>query len=92
MSCSVDSADRALRGRIGAYRLHATHDTMVVSKPGRDAFLAKFYDQVDPDRTLPEAERERRATMARKAHMAALAYRSARSRSKRAAKSQDAVG
>ena len=29
----VDRSDRALRGRIGAYRLHATHDSRETSKP-----------------------------------------------------------
>jgi hypothetical protein len=34
----LDRSDRALRGRIGAYRLHATHDSRETSKPGRIAF------------------------------------------------------
>jgi hypothetical protein len=44
----LDRADRALRGRIGAYRLHATHDSRETSRPGREAILASFERQVDP--------------------------------------------
>lgn len=68
----------ALRGRIGAYRLHATHDPKETSKHGREAFRATFYEGIPED--LPEAERDRRAAMARQAHFARLAYLSARSR------------
>ena len=82
----LDRADRALRGRIGAYRLHATHDSRETSRPGREAFLASFEHAVDPDGILPPAERARRAAHARSAHFAKLAYLSARARRKRAAR------
>lgn len=75
----------SLRGRIGAYRLHATHDPRETTANARAAFLAKFLDEVDPERKLPEAERQRRATMARKAYFARLAYASAEARRKAAA-------
>jgi hypothetical protein len=42
--------------------------------------MDSFIDQVDPDRVLPEAERERRAAQARKAYFAGLALASAKSR------------
>jgi hypothetical protein len=45
--------------------------------------MARFVDQVDPDRVLPEAERQRRAEAARRAHMAQLAFRSAKARAGR---------
>jgi len=80
----LDRSDRALRGRIGAYRLHATHDSRQTSRPGREAFLASFERQVDPDGILSPAERARRAAHARSAHFAKLAYLSARARRKRA--------
>ncbi len=80
----IDRADRALRGRIGAYRLHATHDSRETSKPGRVAFLASFERLVDPDGSLPPAERIRRAAHARSAHFARLAYLSAKARRRRA--------
>ncbi len=75
----------ALRGRIGAYRLHASHDPRETTANARAAFLGRFVDEVDPDRSLTEAERLRRATAARKAHFAKLAYQSSVSRAKKAA-------
>jgi hypothetical protein len=79
---NIDRAERALRGRIGAYRLHATHDSRETSKPGRVAFMASFDRLVDPDGSLPPAERARRAAHARSAHFAKLAYLSVRARRK----------
>jgi hypothetical protein len=73
----------ALRGRIGAYRLHATHDPRETTAAGRAAFLAKFEREVDPEGTLTPVERERRARAARSAHFAKLAYQSARARAQR---------
>ena len=72
----------ALRGRIGAYRLHATHDSREITRPARERFLARFLDEVDPDRALPEPERLRRAEAARKAYFAQLALKSARARTR----------
>lgn len=80
--------ERSLRGRIGAYRLHATHDPKVTTLAARRAFMARFEREVDPDRTLDPAERERRALMARKAHFAALALKSSRARRRRPPTSQ----
>lgn len=76
-------AQRSLRARIAAYALHATHDPCVTTKPARDAFMARFEKQVDPDRTLPEHERRRRAEAAKKAYFHALALKSAKARRKR---------
>jgi len=72
----------ALRGRIGAYALHARHDPRQTTAPARAAFLKRFEHDVDPDGVLPEAERLRRAECARKAHFARLALKSARARAK----------
>lgn len=47
--------------------------------------LQRFEDQVDPDRILPAAERERRATSARSAYFTRFALRSSRNRAKAAA-------
>jgi len=74
---------RRLAGRIGAYRLAATHDSRETTKPARDAFMRRFVDQVDPDRKLPEKERERRAKAARSAHFTRLALNSAKKRQAR---------
>jgi hypothetical protein len=72
-----------LRGRIGAYSLHATHDPKETTKPARAAFMARFDLEVDPDGILPEVERARRAEMARKAYFAKLALASAKARRQR---------
>ncbi len=81
--------ERSLRGRIGALTLHSQHDTLKVSAPGRaaaaaalDARLLAEIDAREPG--LPEAERLRRLTYARKAHFARLALASARARSRKA--------
>ena len=73
------------RGRIGAYTLHATHDPRETTHAAREAFGRRFLDEVDPDRLLPEDERERRASYARKAYFARLALKSAQSRRARKA-------
>lgn len=52
---------------MAAYRLHATHDPRETTKPARDAFMARFEREVDPDGRLSEAERRRRAEAAKKA-------------------------
>ncbi len=79
----MTSSPRSLQGRIGAYAMHSRNDSRVVTAPARAAFLARFEDEVDPDRELPEAERLRRATMARKAYFARLAYQSSVARAKK---------
>ncbi len=73
------SSTAALRGRIGAYALHATHDPRETTAKARLTFLEGFYEGIPAD--LPEPERERRALAARRAYFARLAYRSAVSRS-----------
>lgn len=73
----------SMRGRIGAYRLHSTHDPRITTSRARQAFLAGFEREVDPDYALPPAERHRRATAARKAHFTRLALASATSRRRR---------
>lgn len=57
----------------------------VNTAPARAAFLARFEDQVDPERRLSPTERARRAEAARKAYMAGLALRSSVTRGKRKA-------
>lgn len=83
MTEPLTPAQRTLRARMGAYAQHARHDTTQTTAAARAAFLARFEDQVDPDRQLPPAERERRALAARRRHFAELAYRSARARRRR---------
>jgi hypothetical protein len=75
-------SERSLRSRIAAHRLHATHDSRELTAAGRAAFLARFEDEVDPDRLLSPTERARRAKHARAAYFAELAFKSARARKK----------
>jgi hypothetical protein len=72
-----------LAGRIGGYAVHAKHgDT---AKPAREAFQARFAQEVDPNGLLPLAERERRAEQAKKAYFTKLALASARARARKRA-------
>ena len=75
----------ALRGRIGAYRLHATRDPRETTQRARAAFRDAFERMVDPNDELPERERLRRAEAARRAHYACLARLSAVARKARRA-------
>ncbi|MER7500502.1 hypothetical protein AB0L05_27970 [Nonomuraea pusilla] len=78
---TMTPAERAMKGRMGAYLSWAnTENPSARTKPGRDAFLARFEHQVDPNGELPVEERKRRAEQLRKAHMQELAYRSAQKR------------
>ena len=88
---AFDPQEMALRGRIGAYRLHATHDPKETTKSARAAFLARFETEVDPDGILPPDERARRAEAARKAYFAQLARNSAKARRRRAGKDKGAT-
>jgi hypothetical protein len=80
---SLTPQERTLRGRLGAYLLHARRDPRETTAAARAAFDRRFLDEVDPDRRLPEAERVRRAAAARKAHFTRLSYLAARRRRER---------
>jgi hypothetical protein len=76
----LSPAERTLRARAAAYRLHSLHDSRELTANARAAFNDRFARQVDPDGLLPRDERQRRAECARKAYYAALAAKSARAR------------
>jgi len=78
----VSPDERALISRMGAHALHSRHDSKAISQPARDAFMARFKRQVDPDGVLPPAERERRAAHAKKLYFTQLAFKSAKARAK----------
>ena len=59
---------------------------------GREAAWQRFLDLADPDRSLPEHERIRRAQLLRRAHMARLALRSSRKRTAKVARRQRSNG
>lgn len=73
-------AQRSLRARAAAYRLHSLYDSRELTAKARAAFQDRFTRQVDPDGLLPEPERQRRAECARKAYYANLAAKSAKAR------------
>jgi len=79
----VSDSLASMRGRLGAFSLHAQVGGREITANARSAFLQRFLDQVDPHRILPPAERERRAGMARKAHFQRLALASAKARRQR---------
>lgn len=76
---------RSMRARIAALSRWSKESPAENAARGQAGLLARFIDQVDPDRTLPEPERMRRAEAARRAHMARLSLRSAQARAARAA-------
>lgn len=80
---SLTPAERSLRARIGAYRMHALHDPKETTRAARDAFWLRFVHEVDPHGRLSERERVRRADAARRAYFAQLAYQSAKRRNRR---------
>lgn len=85
MARDLTVEQRAMRARIGAHTSWAnTTDRTARTAPARRSFLERFEKQVDPDGTLPEAERLRRAESARKAFMLSIALKSAESRKRRA--------
>lgn len=71
-------SERRLIARAAAHQSWAaTANRTARTATARTAFLAKFEDQVDPDRVLSPDERAKRATNARKAYFANLARKSA---------------
>jgi hypothetical protein len=75
-------AQRSLRSRLAAYSLQAQRDSKETTQAARAAFLNRFEREVDPDGSLPPAERARRAQAALRAHMTRLALASSRARSR----------
>ena len=63
----LTAEERSQRARLAAQVRWSRQDPVVGTEPARRAFVERFVDEVDPERTLPEAERARRAESARKA-------------------------
>ncbi len=85
------SDPRSLSGSIAAHeRWSRCDDRHAATAPARRAFDERFDRQVDPDGTLPPAERALRAEHAKKAHFLRLALKSAQSRRKAAGLIRDA--
>jgi hypothetical protein len=86
----LSPAERTLRARAAAHRMHGTNDSRRTSKPGRDAFLARFERLAREEaegrgEKVSDAEILRRADQLKRSHMAALAFASAKARRKRRA-------
>jgi hypothetical protein len=81
-------AEKSLRARVAVHESWArTDDPAARTAAARKASpgsLEYFERQVDPDGTMPEAERRRRAEHLRKAHFQRLALASARARRRKA--------
>lgn len=80
--------ERSLRARLGGLTTAARHDPLDYTAAARakcPGSLGYFERQVDPDRELQPAERERRAKAAQKAHFTRLGLKSAQARRRRRA-------
>lgn len=75
---------RSLRHASAALTRVAREGGHAVSASARAGFEQKFVDQVDPDRVLPEDERARRVTAARRAYFLMLAAKSVDARRRKA--------
>jgi hypothetical protein len=84
---SGSNTTRSLAGRIGAHRLHATHDSRETTAIARAAFLDRFEREVDPEGLLSVQDRACRADHARKAYFTRLSLRSAQARARRRSRS-----
>lgn len=79
------STERRLAATVAANTRWSREDPAEQGRRMRAGFERKFLDEVDPERTLPEHERHRRAEAARRAFYARLALASAKARRDRAA-------
>ena len=80
----MSNAERRSWGRIGGLTAWSRNDAETMVGPANHGFRERFRNLVDPDRALPEAEREARADRARRAYMLTLAAKSAAARKKAA--------
>lgn len=71
---------RRLRAQIAANTRWSREDPAVNAVRAQAGLTARFEREVDPDGTLPPAERARRVEAARKAHFQRLALKSAQAR------------
>lgn len=76
MPNTLSPEQRVLRAKVAVHQSWAnTTDRTARTAPARAAFMKRFEDQVDPERTLPEAQRKQRAESAMRSHMASLALK-----------------
>lgn len=85
-------ADRSLAASIAANSRWSREDPAEQGRKMRVGLEAKFLREVDPDGTLPDAERRRRAECARRAYFQRLALASAKARRERSRRSRARAG
>jgi hypothetical protein len=79
----ITPIERRLRAQQAANTRWSREDPTEQGRKMRAGLDQKFLNEVDPDRTLPEAERARRAENARKAFYQSLARASVKARRER---------
>jgi hypothetical protein len=77
---SLSASERSQRARIGGFAQKVKHDPKETTRKAREVYRSQFYDGIPEN--LPQAELDRRAEAAFKAHMARLSYLSAKARRK----------
>jgi hypothetical protein len=85
MPTNLTPEERTLRGRLAAHAAHAKHGGTNMTEAARKAGpgnVEYYFDDVDPDRQLPDAERNRRAEQAKKSYFTRLSFLSAKARRK----------
>ena len=75
---------RSMSATVAAHAMHSQGKTNTA--PGRQVFMSRFEQQVDPDGKLDPRTRAIRAEHARKAYFTRLSLRASQARAKRSAK------
>lgn len=83
--------ERRARASLAAQAMHSMHDATLTTAKARAAYRQRFLDIVDPDHTLHDAERERRATAAMKAQLARMTLQRMKARRLRRAAARRAA-
>jgi hypothetical protein len=84
-SKNLTPEERSLRGKIAGYSSwEKTQNRTARTQRGRDVFRESFADKVDPDHLLSPVERAKAGEAAYRAHMARLAFKSAKARRRKA--------
>ena len=81
---ALSPSQRTLRASIAANTRWSQEDPTANAERGQAGLVARFRREVDPYNQLPEAERERRALSAYRAHMQRLSLASSKARAPRA--------
>lgn len=71
---SLTASQRSQRARLAARARWAKQSGSEGTQAARDAFMARFVEQVDPDGQLDPAERMRRAESAKREHFQRMAW------------------